>query len=262
MKRLILIIAAVLLVAAGVFCGFKYYFDVYLPNKEITDAEKEQREYYEQLKPDSVSATGSADADGDNGEYQSGRSPSLEKLEAANNDSVGWITVDGTVIDYPVVQAEDNDFYLDHGVDGQYNNGIGCPFLDYRCKGDFSGFNSIVYAHHIQGYRALFSDITLYSDREYMEQHPAGTLVTKNGAHRVRFFAYMTIPNPSFAYNTDPGNKDGQNQYLGDIFENAEYTSAYTLEELKKNDNLRLLLLSTCSYEFWNARGVLAGVIE
>ena len=51
MKRLILIIAAVLLVAAGVFCGFKYYFDVYLPNKEITDAEKEQREYYEQLKP-------------------------------------------------------------------------------------------------------------------------------------------------------------------------------------------------------------------
>ena len=164
--------------------------------------------------------------------------------------------------DVPVVQAEDNDFYLEHGVDGQYNNGLGCPFLDYRCDGDFSGFNSIIYAHHIQGYQALFSDITLFGDRAFMEQHYAGTLITKKDARKVRFFAYLLIPNPSLVFNTDFDDRDGRDAYLDEIFENAEYTSAYTLEELKKNDNLRLLLLSTCAYEFRNARGVLVGVIE
>lgn len=95
-----------------------------------------------------------------------------------------------------------------------------------------------------------------------MEQHYAGTLITKKDARKVRFFAYLLIPNPSFAFNTDFDDRDGRDAYLDEIFENAEYTSAYTLEELKKNDNLRLLLLSTCAYEFRNARGVLVGVIE
>ncbi len=255
MKRIVMVIAVAVLLAVGGFFGWRYFNDVYLPNKQITDTEQEQREYFEKLKPDSVPQSNDAEQD-------VSEAPSLEKLEAANSEAVGWITIDGTVIDYPVVQAEDNDFYLEHGVDGQYNNGLGCPFLDYRCDGDFSGFNSIIYAHHIQGYQALFSDITLFGDRAFMEQHYAGTLITKKDARKVRFFAYLLIPNPSFVFNTDFDDRDGRDAYLDEIFENAEYTSAYTLEELKKNDNLRLLLLSTCAYEFRNARGVLVGVIE
>ena len=88
------------------------------------------------------------------------------------------------------------------------------------------------------------------------------SLLTKTGAHRVRFFAYLTLPNPSFAYNTDLNSKEARGGYIDDIFQNAEYTTAFSPEELKKNQELRLLLLSTCSYDFWNARGVLAGVIE
>ena len=132
MKRIVMVIAVAVLLAVGGFFGWRYFNDVYLPNKQITDTEQEQREYFEKLKPDSVPQSNDAEQD-------VSEAPSLEKLEAANSEAVGWITIDGTVIDYPVVQAEDNDFYLEHGVDGQYNNGLGCPFLDYRCDGDFSG---------------------------------------------------------------------------------------------------------------------------
>ena len=252
MKRIVLAVIAVVILCAGGYCGWRYYHDVYLPNKQITDAEQEQRLVFEQLKPDPVATEAFTDG---------GEEPP-QKLTELNGGAVGWITIDGTVIDYPIVQSDDNSYYLDHGVDGEYNNGLGCPFLDYRCKSDFSGFSSIVYAHHIQNYRALFSDITLYSDPDFMSSHPEGTLLTKNGAHRVRFFAYLTLPNPSFAYNTDLNSKEARGGYIDDIFQNAEYTTAFSPEELKKNQELRLLLLSTCSYDFWNARGVLAGVIE
>ena len=141
MKRIVMVIAVAVLLAVGGFFGWRYFNDVYLPNKQITDTEQEQREYFEKLKPDSVPQSNDAEQD-------VSEAPSLEKLEAANSEAVGWITIDGTVIDYPVVQAEDNDFYLEHGVDGQYNNGLGCPFLDYRCDGDFSKFKPAVEALH------------------------------------------------------------------------------------------------------------------
>ena len=255
--------AVIVLLAVGGFFGWRYYHDVFLPNKLITDTEQEQRAVFEKLRPDAEPDPASDDGTVSDGTAQRAETAQpLAKLEAANSDAVGWITIDGTVIDYPVVQTADNDYYLDHGVDGQYNNGLGCPFLDYRCKSDFSDFHSIIYAHHIQGYRALFSDITLYGDSAFMEQHPTGTLLTKNGARKVRFFAYLLLPNPSFAFSMDIDGKADRDGYLENIFEKAEYTSGYTLEELKKNDKLRLLLLSTCAYEYRNARGVLAGVIE
>ena len=249
-----MIVLVIVLLAVGGYCGWRYYNDVFLPNKQIKDADRSQREYFGEIKPDDVDTPDASEADG--------ASERFAALTAENDEAVGWLTIDGTVIDYPVAQAADNYFYLDHGFDKQYNWGLGCPFLDYRCKSDFTGFNSLVYAHHISGYPAMFSEITYYKDSGFMAEHPTGVLLTKTGVHRVRFFAYMIIPNPSFAYVTELKTKSEKEKYIDDIFENAEYTSVYSAYELKKKNDLHLLLLSTCTYEYWQARGVLAGVIE
>lgn len=257
MKRAVMIFLVIVLVCAGAYCGWRYYSDVYRPNKQITDADKSQRELFDQIDPD---------PDDDDVDKKDGTSDDkdglLHELTEINSDSVGWITIDGTVIDYPIVQSDDNYYYLDHGFDGEYNWGLGCPFLDYRCKSDFSDFCSIAYAHHISGYQAMFSDITLYKDPGFMESYPVGILTTKTKVHTVRFFAYMILPNPSFAYNFDFDTKVKRDAYIDNIYENAEYTSVYTAKELKEKKDINLLLLSTCTYEYWNARGVLAGVIE
>lgn len=66
-------------------------------------------------------------------------------LESINSDCVAWIRIDGTEIDYPVVQGHDNSFYLKHLFDGEWNS-TGCIFLDSRVEPDLSDQHSVLYA--------------------------------------------------------------------------------------------------------------------
>ena len=247
MKHKAVCLAAVLLIGAGCYCAYRYYRDNVLPEKQIDTAHDTQLELFSQIKPESSLPDGA-------------KSP-LEQAEKVNDGVVGWITVDGTHIDYPIAQADDNDFYLHHGFDGELNNELGCPFLDYRCDGDFSGFNSIVYGHHMSKQR-MFADIVLFKDPAFLRAHPTGTLTLPDGVETVRFFAYMNVPNTAPAYHAVFVSKAEQAEYLDYIFSEAQFTTGVTAEELKSAEDVRLLLLSTCTYEFTDARGILIGVIE
>ena len=183
----------------------------------------------------------------------------FEELLEINPDTVGWLTIPDTTVDYPIVQAGDNQFYLKTGYDRQYSY-VGCPFLDSRCAEGFEGFNAIVYGHHIK--HEMFGDIAKFSDIDYMRERPSGTLLTEDGQHNVQFFAYLTVPSTSKVYDTGIVNKTDRDGYIDSLFDLASYTVGQTAESLKRRDDLRLLLLSTCTYEFENARGVLVGVIQ
>lgn len=100
------------------------------------------------------------------------------------------LTIPGMHIDHPIAQAGNNEFYLYRDINGRLNQRLGCPFLDYRCQPDFSGFNTIVYKHHMTKQR-MFADIALYQDLNFMAQCPEGTL---EKVYRIRFFAYLTVP--------------------------------------------------------------------
>ncbi len=252
------------LAGAFAYCGWRYYMETYLPEKQLTDADTSQRELFKNVRPspERFARTEGNPVSEEEQPSQADAPDPLAELKAANDEAVGWLTIDGTNIDYPIVQAKDNSFYLQNGFDKKYNYGLGCPFLDSRCDSDFGGFNSIVYAHHIRGNRAMFGDIAKYKSSSFMKQYPTGTLLTADGVHEVRFFAYMTIPSTAFAYRTGINNENDREEYIDEIFENANYTIDSTSDELKNNNELHLLLLSTCTYEYWEARGVLVGVIE
>lgn len=70
----------------------------------------------------------------------------ISKLKSKNSDTVGWINVNNTNINYPFVQTSDNDYYLDHSFDKSLNE-AGWLFLDYRNDSDFSDKNNIIYGH-------------------------------------------------------------------------------------------------------------------
>lgn len=70
----------------------------------------------------------------------------FSELYDINSDTVGWIQVNGTNINYPIVQSSDNDFYLNHAFDKSYN-GAGWVFLDYRNDISSLDGNTIIYAH-------------------------------------------------------------------------------------------------------------------
>ena len=117
------------------------------------------------------------------------------------DNSIGWIYVPDTHINYPIMQSEDNDFYLHHGADGGYLY-AGSIFLDYRCNADFSGVSNILYGHNMSN-RSMFADVTNFTDRAYFDSHRYGWLTTENDVYSVCFFAVDVTENTGEIYNTD-----------------------------------------------------------
>ena len=258
MKRRFTVALLILLIGAGVFFGYRYYTTVYLPDHRLEEAEEKQKELIESIRP---SRQQPAETDHQKTEDGNREKNPLAEGQMVNRDIAAWIWIPDTTIDYPVAQAGDNDFYLHHGADGRYNYDLGCPFLDYRCERDFSGFNSIVYGHNIRG-RRMFADLRLFADQDFFDAHPEGWLTLEDGMHRVNFIAYLTVPHDSPVYETVLITPEDHRKYLETMWSLARYTSPVEISELEENKKLKLLLLSTCTYEFHEARGVLVGVID
>ena len=93
-----------------------------------------------------------------------------QALYDQNNDFVGWIKIDNTMISYPVMQSIDNpDFYLKHGFDKGYSN-YGVPYIDEACATGLSN-NIVIYGHNMKN-GSMFSDLVKYTSQDYYESHP------------------------------------------------------------------------------------------
>ena len=104
----------------------------------------------------------------------------FQGLKKENPDTVAWIKVNGTKIEYPVVKASDNEFYLNHNFQKKYNVG-GWVFADYKNKFDGSDKNIIVYGHNMKD-GSMFGTLknTLKSDWQNEENNYLITFITEN----------------------------------------------------------------------------------
>ena len=110
------------------------------------------------------------------------------------DDMAAWLTLDGTTIDYPVMQARDNVTYLNTDPYGRYSLS-GSIFLDHRCDKDFGDEYSLVYGHHME-YGKMFGALDDFLDEGYMKAHQTGELILGKDAHGIyglRVFASMRV---------------------------------------------------------------------
>jgi len=99
--------------------------------------------------------------------------PILEKyknLYNKNKKLIGWLKIDDTNIDYPVMQTVNNDYYLDHNFNQEYDKN-GSIFLDKDCNAAFPNTNMIIYGHHMKSGK-MFGNLNYYSKESYYRQHP------------------------------------------------------------------------------------------
>ncbi len=174
----------------------------------------------------------------------------FEALSAINPDVVGWITIEGTGIDYPIVRGEDNQYYLNHLFTGEKNR-AGCVFLDSENAADFSDANSVVYGHYLND-GTMFSPLLKYKKQDYFDAHPTGWLVTPEGGYLIRFFSGFVSNVRGQAWELEPA--DG---WAEEMAEKSRFSGGPSPRPGDK-----FLTLSTCSYEFSNARFVLLGILE
>lgn len=95
----------------------------------------------------------------------------VEKLQEKNSDVAGWVSIEDTQINYPVMHTpEDGEFYLKRDFDKKYSS-YGMPFLDGECNLDDEYQNMLIYGHHMKD-GSMFADLLKYEDEEFLESHP------------------------------------------------------------------------------------------
>ena len=96
--------------------------------------------------------------------------PEYAKLYEQNSDIVGWIRIDDTQINYPVMQSpQEPNFYLKHGFDKEYTD-YGCPYMSESCDVNKPSDNLIVYGHHMKN-GTMFSDLEKFKSKDFWEEH-------------------------------------------------------------------------------------------
>ena len=178
----------------------------------------------------------------------------FDSLSQINPDIAAWLVIEGTGINYPVVQGRDNDYYLNRQFDKSYN-GAGCLFLDAANDGSFLDLNSIIYGHYMKN-GTMFADLSLYKEQAFYDEHPSALLITPEGTHRVDFFSGYVSDTTSSAWDRSFPAATYQ-QWLDELVEKSCFSTDVT-----PSTQNRVLTLSTCSYEFQDARFVLHGMIS
>lgn len=170
----------------------------------------------------------------------------LAALREVNPDVVGWIRIPDTGIDYPLMQGEDNEFYLKHTWEKEPNS-VGSVFLEYQNSADLTDYNTIVYAHNMNS-GAMFSDLELFALKKYWEDRPYVYVVTDGGVYRYEIFAFFQPEVESLTYGMNPQRDDTKEKFLNLAMENAWYDTG-----VRPAITDRILTLSTCSgadYDF------------
>ncbi|MBS4933141.1 MAG: class B sortase [Clostridiales bacterium] len=167
-----------------------------------------------------------------------------QELKEKNEDSIGWITIEDTRIDYPVMYRKgDNQFYLNHNFQKEYSI-TGTPFIDGAWNPKSRKDNLIVYAHHMKD-GSMFADLMKYEDVKYYEKHKQIAFYIKNKKYTYEIFAVCRVSaeNEQGFYDIKQLESKQYEFYLEKIKEKAIYiTDSYP----KKQE--QLLLLSTCEY--------------
>ena len=183
--------------------------------------------------------------------------PELAEIYADNPDIAGWVTIEGTVLDYPVMYTpEDGEKYLYKNINGSFDaNGL--PFIEDDCSVDPESDNIIIYGHNMKSGK-MFASLMNYAKKEYWEQHPTirfSTLYEEREYEIVAAFKdrvyYKTEDCFKFYQFIDAADEAHFEEAMTYFKENALYDTGVTAEY-----GDRLLTLVTCAYHVKNGRFV------
>ncbi len=166
----------------------------------------------------------------------------FKELYEKNKDFVGWIIVDGTDVDYPVMQADDNEYYMKRSFDKEYF-GAGSIFLDYRCDitNMFKSAHQIIYGHNMNN-GSMFQTLTRYEDEQFFKDHSYITLNTIYGDYQFEIFSVHESPISYYYINTEFNSNDEWLEFIEELQSKSMFSTDI---ELTKDDVV--LTLSTCT---------------
>ena len=166
------------------------------------------------------------------------------ELFAQNHDMIGWISIDGTRMDYPVMQTTDQpNFYLKHGFDKRYS-GYGVPYISEECTIDPQSDNTTIYGHNIKSGK-MFGVLEKYKNKAFYHEHPLISFDTRIGFGTYEIIAVFKVHPDDFQYNLFVNASDQVE--FDDYVNRCKTLSLYDTEVVACYGD-KLISLSTCEY--------------
>ena len=247
-KKAVTVIQVLLIlvfIGCAVYVG-KYFYDLHVAGSEFEALRREVR------SQETVDASGNYEE-----KYaENGMLLSYYDIYNKNNDLCGWLRIKDTVIDYPVVQAKDNEYYLHRNFDKSYSYS-GIPFLDCECKPTASGL--IIYAHNMKD-GSMFSAVSKYENEDFYKNHRKinyDTLYERGEYEIISVFRTTVGSKNEFKYYqyADIETERDFEEYVSAVKRLSVHDTG-----ISANWGDKLLTLSTCAYHTSNERLVVVAV--
>lgn len=239
---------------AMIFFGAVFLVSAGLLVKRFLDDRKTENEFASlQAMIDTTATTDTQDPTGENVNPNGAK---FAALRDKNSDFIGWISIDGTNLDFPVMYAPTNkDFYLRHDFNKEYSI-YGVPYLDEKTTlgANAESDNLIIYGHNMKT-GTIFGCLTGYKKADYYQQHPYIEFDTVYGDAQYEVFAAFAIDvvnDTSFVYNQYVDmDEESYNAYVEEVCRRSDVDTG-----IRPAYGEQLLTLSTCEYSTDNGRFV------
>ena len=240
----ILLVLCILLIIGTLGC-IAYYGSGYVSERQVYDGIREQ------VKREAASETAAASEADASDQDAAGVEASIdmEALRAINPDAVGWLTACGGEIDGPVVQAEDDQYYLHHLFTGEEGR-AGTFFADTRSAPAFKTPCTAIFGHNRKD-GSMFHPLLQYKDPEYGKRYPSFSIYTDEGEKECRLIAAFFAE-----YGSIPGIGD-QDRDIASLEQRAKQLSLYDTGATGEWEGI--VILCTCEYSGDNYRMVIYG---
>ena len=162
------------------------------------------------------------------------------QLHEQNQDIYAWIVVPGTQVDYPLLQSETDNYYLDYNLD--HSKGYpGCIYTNQCNRKDFSDYNTVLYGHNMKNL-SMFGSLKKYKTEDFYKDHQFFTIYTSECAYRYQIFAYYDVPETDEVYTVGFAPDETFQKFI-DKMKQKSYDD--TGVNVTKDDHI--MTLSTCS---------------
>ena len=231
------------LCVSGLYAGYALW-----DNNQVYAAAQNVQADMIKLKPKVVDAEEDAGA-------------SFEELLAINKDVCAWVTLDNTNVDFPVLQGDTNLTYINRDVYGNFAL-AGSIYLDSRNEHEFHDIVNLLYGHHMDD-GEMFGDLDKYKDETFFNENTTGSLILPDRIYDLETFACLLVGASEDVIFEPQEYKSNIKTLLDFTEQNAMYYNKDKIAELREtNGEQQILIFSTCSTEFTDARTIVLTIMK
>ena len=183
------------------------------------------------------------------------RNMDFAALQEVNSDVLGWILIPNTVISYPLVQGNNNQYYLNHTWK-KWTSVVGAIFLECQNSPDFSDFNTVIYGHRMNN-GSMFASLKNYKKQSYWASHPYVYITDDNGSHKYEIFAAYEVSTAGTTYQIGFSGDSSKQAFLDYCLGQSVIDTGITPTIYDK-----ILTLSTCTGNGHATRWVVQAMLK